>query len=351
MASLSSFDSDFASEISSLSGDSGKIVDFYASFSEHGLHGRTQETKIIEESYKRIQNGQAAEVILIRGDFGCGKSFLVEAMRSWVTESNGYFIAGHFDQSENSAPFSALTEALSDLCDLINQEQSLRNEVAENSDDTQLLKSASSKEAKAYDVQLQQCKFVKKVGLQQISCLSGLVNNFAAIAGLQDTNSIDFKQGTASFKESFMTLLRAVTDGDERQIFLFLDDLQYADDKSLEVIASIVRETELKNVLLVCSYREISTPDNRVIPIFGSKEDMPKLTITDVALRGLDVESIKTLLSEMLKKEESIVMGLSEVVLAKTDGNVCIHIYYLLSFMCTCLLTIALLSLISSKSI
>eukprot|EP00545_Synedropsis_sp_CCMP1620_P002321 CAMPEP_0119020876 /NCGR_PEP_ID=MMETSP1176-20130426/24919_1 /TAXON_ID=265551 /ORGANISM="Synedropsis recta cf, Strain CCMP1620" /LENGTH=108 /DNA_ID=CAMNT_0006975371 /DNA_START=33 /DNA_END=355 /DNA_ORIENTATION=+ len=80
---MSSIDSAFASEISSLSGDSGQQeVDLFAYFRNHSLHGRLEEQDLLQDAYERIRNGAASEVFVIHGDGGAGKTCLVESMRT-----------------------------------------------------------------------------------------------------------------------------------------------------------------------------------------------------------------------------------------------------------------------------
>lgn len=353
---MSSIDSAFASEISSLSGDSGQQeVDLFAYFRNHNLHGRQEEQELLQDAYQRIGISPEAhsEVFVIHGDGGCGKTCLVESMRTKVTDREGFFVSGKFDQIHKSIPFSAISEALSDLCDLVLQERELDNEEI-NVVATKSIASSSSSSGGAgatttarngVDVKLHQSLLLEKVGRDAATVLTRLVNNFAPLVGLaeghdaiddaksihQDDVSVigdstaDFyltsKELVTKFKESCVAFLRAIA-SDDQQVFVFLDNLQFADVGSLEVIEALLADTESRNTLIVCSYQDNVSRTELVKNLFANPNNVPRLSVRDIELQDLDMVATNRLLSEMLEKDESTTMRLSEVVLLKTNGNV-----------------------------
>lgn len=87
--------------------------------------GRNKETQQLREAFSRISApGAQSEMILIRGSSGTGKTSLVESsLRNHVTKADGFFADAKFEQVRNNVPFPAFTEVLSDLCDLVSQDE------------------------------------------------------------------------------------------------------------------------------------------------------------------------------------------------------------------------------------
>jgi hypothetical protein len=86
------------------------------------LFGRRTQGKLIIDAYERASLGKS-EIVLIHGLSGTGKSALVDSLRRIVTSNDGgYFVTGKFDQLQTvKEPFSAVSAAISDICDLILQ--------------------------------------------------------------------------------------------------------------------------------------------------------------------------------------------------------------------------------------
>jgi hypothetical protein len=173
-----SIDSAMASVISYLSGDSGQQeIYLFASFRNDSLHGRLEEQNLLQDAYERIRTkpGSASELFVIHGDGGAGKTCLVESMRTKVTDQEGFFVSGTFDQIHKSIPFSAISEALSDLCDLVLQERVFEAE--------DCLTAGAE-----FDIKLHPSLLLEKVGREAASVLTRLVNNFAPLVGLAETD-------------------------------------------------------------------------------------------------------------------------------------------------------------------
>ena len=78
------------------------------------LYGRSRETHALSMAFRRAAAG-GAEVIVLTGPAGIGKTTLVRQMRVPLGQQHGYFISGKFDQLQRDLPFSAIVFALHDL--------------------------------------------------------------------------------------------------------------------------------------------------------------------------------------------------------------------------------------------
>ena len=107
-------------------------------------------------------------------------------------------------------------------------------------------------------------------------------------------------------------------------IILFIDDLQWADEASLDLIRSIVSDTKLRHLLLVGAYREEEV-DERSHPLAIMAKNLDKnktiRPITRIRLDNLDVATMSNLISGLLRLDVSDVAELSEFVHQRTAGN------------------------------
>src|SRR6478609_7479305 len=78
------------------------------------LYGRSRETHALSMALRRAAAG-GAELIVLSGPAGIGKTTLVQTLRMPLGQQHGYFISGKFDQLQRDVPFSAIVTALQDL--------------------------------------------------------------------------------------------------------------------------------------------------------------------------------------------------------------------------------------------
>ncbi|KAI0025269.1 putative histidine kinase HHK1p [Xylariomycetidae sp. FL0641] len=140
-------------------------------------------------------------------------------------------------------------------------------------------------------------------------------------------SSQEFVRGGASTKtirlmNTFLDILRIFTN--HHFICFCLDDLQFADDESLELITQVIA-ARLKMVLIV-TYRpeEISQEKVRRILYPTETEETPKSCaprITQVVLSPLTEQEILQYVSCTLCRPQEDVMSLALVIQSKTAGN------------------------------
>ena len=64
---------------------------------------------------ERGNTAASAEMLLVSGYSGIGKSALVQELYKLITAKRGYFVAGKFDQFQRNIPYSAIASALQKL--------------------------------------------------------------------------------------------------------------------------------------------------------------------------------------------------------------------------------------------
>lgn len=86
------------------------------------LYGRSAEESILMNSYYAaltLRRNSPANIVLISGESGFGKTKLAGKLRTYVEEDEGFFIRGKFDLSCHGAaklPYSGISNAFEEFC-------------------------------------------------------------------------------------------------------------------------------------------------------------------------------------------------------------------------------------------
>jgi predicted ATPase len=140
-------------------------------------------------------------------------------------------------------------------------------------------------------------------------------------------------QSFTQFKLLFRAFLRCVA-SPENSIIFFLDDLQWADAASLEVLKALLTDSLSHSMMIIGAYREgemsidilqkCNLAENCGIyddSTSTARNCSHRASITDIAVNGLDDDSLNQLIATKLEMDESETQSLSTLVWNKTDGN------------------------------
>ena len=258
------------------------------------LYGREHEVQTLLDAFERVAKGDS-EMMLVAGFSGIGKTAVVNEVHKPIVRERGYFIKGKFDQFNRNIPFSAFVIAFRDLMG-------------------QLLGST--------DVELQQWKekILAAVG-ENGQVLIEVIPELEAIVGEQP--SVPELSGTAAQNrfnllfEKFITVFTT----QEHPLTIFLDDLQWADSASLNLLKVLMGDNRTGYLLLLGAYR-----DNEVFPahpLMLCLGDLEKkqTAISTITLAPLSVGHIDRLVAETLSCPLELATPLTELVYQKTKGN------------------------------
>ena len=94
-----------------------------------------------------------------------------------------------------------------------------------------------------------------------------------------------------------------------------------ADSQSQDIIKAIVQDPEIKNVLLVCTYRNSDEGERVRQHICGSQDDMEGFRITEIELGSLAPEAAMSMLGDLLRSSDDDVQSLCVFITEKTAAN------------------------------
>jgi len=259
------------------------------------LYGRQQEVKILLEAFERVSIG-SSELMLVAGFSGIGKTVVVNEVHKPITRQNGYFIKGKFDQFNRNIPFSAFVQAFRGLM-------------------AQLLSESDA------NLQTWKTKLLEAVG-ENGQVIIEVVPELEKIIGVQPP--APELSGTAAqnrFNLLFQKFTQVFTTK-ENPLVIFLDDLQWADSASLNLIQLLVSSSEISGyLLLIGAYR-----DNEVFPVHPLMLMLDSVVksgnlVNTITLQRLSQFSLNELVADTLNCDTNLAEPLTELLSQKTRRN------------------------------
>lgn len=255
------------------------------------LYGRDDEYNCLLSAFKRVATG-GAELLLVNGYAGIGKSSLVNEIHKPVAVQGGYFISGKFDQFKRTIPYSALNQAFRELMRQILTENESR--IAEWR--TKLLRALGPNGQLIIEA-IPELEFI--IGRQPQVPLLGATRN--------------------GFNYVMLNFVSVFTQSDH-PVVLFLDDLQWADAASLKLITLLMKDLDDPCLLLIGAYRdnEVDTahPLNLTLDVIRKHA-----AVTKVEVSPLQEDSIEELVADTLKRDVHETRSLAQLIYRKTFGN------------------------------
>jgi predicted ATPase/signal transduction histidine kinase len=262
----------------------------------HRLYGREEEVQILLSALERLARQRRPEWILVRGYSGIGKSSVVRALHPHVLRRRGFFLSGKFDQLQRQVPYATLAQAFRGL--------------------VQQLLVGSDAELESWRRRLLEAfEGLGQVVVELVPALEWVVGKQPALPELPP------QEAQNRFHRTFQRFLSVFTTP-EHPLVLFLDDLQWADTASLELLKFLATHPDTPPMLWVGACRDQEVQATQ--PLARTLDEIRKAgtRLGDIALGPLALEHTRQLVADALpgtSAEE--VQGLAAVVQAKTGGN------------------------------
>ncbi|MGD1807507.1 ATP-binding sensor histidine kinase [Dapis sp. BLCC M126] len=258
------------------------------------LYGRETEVETLLDAFERVTAGQT-EMMLVAGFSGIGKTAVVNEVHKPIVRQRGYFIKGKYDQFNRNIPFSAFVSAFRDLM-------------------SQLLGESDTNLANWKDKILSVVGDNGQVLIDVIPELEHIIGKQPPVAELSGSAVQN------RFNLLFSKFVSIFTTADH-PLVIFLDDLQWADSASLNLLKVLINESGTGYLLVLGAYR-----DNEVFPahpLMLTLDEIQKqdANINTITLTPLDKKDITQLVVDTLLCSTEIAKPLSQLVYQKTRGN------------------------------
>ncbi len=258
------------------------------------LYGREREVEAIISNFEACAAG-ARRFLLVSGYSGAGKTALVYEVHRPVTSRKGYFCGGKFDQLRRGTPYSAFIEAFRDLVDTI---------LTEREEKLALLKEE-----------------LREALGEEGRVLTNVLPNLTHIVGLQaEVPEVGGNEAQARFLYVFRKFIRVIAKPDH-PLVVFIDDLQWADSASLDLLQSLTTDPEGGYFLLIGAYRDNEIHASH--PLLHTVEEIEQSGLEPGRLHidNLREEDLAALLADALLASREKVASLAALVYEKTRGN------------------------------
>ncbi|MEG4030461.1 MULTISPECIES: AAA family ATPase [unclassified Microcoleus] len=236
-----------------------------------------------------------SEMMLVFGYSGIGKSALVQEIYKPITRKKGYFIAGKFDQFQRNIPYSAVIKAFQELVQ-------------------QLLAET--------EVKLQQWreKILTAVGVNA-QVVIDVIPELELIVGKQpELSELPSAESQNRFNLVLHNFIRVFCKP-EHPLVMFLDDLQWADSASLQMLQLIITDPDMQYLFLIGAYRDNEVTAAHPLMLTINEIQKTGCVINSISLLPLKLNYVNYLIADTLKCHLEKALPLAELVLQKTQGN------------------------------
>ncbi|MFK7871946.1 MAG: AAA family ATPase [Oligoflexales bacterium] len=249
------------------------------------IYGREDDLNTILQYIDLIDTKQHNPLILISGKSGLGKSSIIQETSSYLYKKEGVLCEGKFDQFQKNNSFSAIKQALNHWVDHISK----------------------LPEQDIIDIKHQ----IEKSLSDNIGILTHIIPSASSVLGIhtEDVSSEYSKQRLFSTLKNFLSVI-----AQKNPILLFIDDLQWSDLISIEILDYLVKEN-IKNILFIGSYRsEEITPSHHLHDLFDNLQNL----VLQHELHPLSINAVEEMIKDTLHHENT---EISKEIIHKTGGN------------------------------
>jgi PAS domain S-box-containing protein len=259
------------------------------------LYGRDREVETLLTAFDRIVAGGRPELVLVSGYSGIGKSAVVNELHKPLVPPRGLFASGKFDQYKRDIPYATLAQAFQSLI--------------------RPLLSKNEEELRKWRIALQEA--LDPNGLLIVE----LVPELKHIIGEQPpVPELPPQEAQGRFQLVFRRFI-AVFARPEHPLALFLDDLQWLDAATLDLLEDLLTRNDLENLLLIGAYR-----DNEVHATHPLVRKLDAIRqagamLQDIVLAPLGSDDLQQLLSDSVHCGLERAAPLAQMIHEKTSGN------------------------------
>ncbi|MCP4135243.1 MAG: serine/threonine-protein kinase PknK [bacterium] len=258
------------------------------------LYGREQEIRALLSAFERVNKG-STELVLVSGFSGIGKSVLINEIQKPIVKHSGYFISGKFERLKKDVPYSAILEAFSGLARQILAEGNVKIDRWKN----KILSALGSNGKIVTDI------------IPLFEFIIGKQEPVPVLGPLESRNRFNL------VLQEFIKILAAK----EHPLVIFLDDLQWADLASLQLIKLFTTDPEIKQLCMIGAYRHNETPESHPLMLTLDEIKKNKGIVNTIFLQALNRPDINQLLGDTLNRPAEETMPLAELLINKTGGN------------------------------
>jgi PAS domain S-box-containing protein len=259
------------------------------------LYGRESEIDALLGAFDRVVASGKPELVLVSGYSGIGKSAVVNELHKSLVPPRGLFASGKFDQYKRDIPFSTLAQAFQGLIrrllgknegELAPWRNALREALGENG----------------------------RLIIDLVPELELIIGGQPPIPDLPPQDE----------RRRFQLVFRRFVDvfaQPSHPLALFLDDLQWLDSATLDIVEDLLTHADVHHLMLIGAYR-----DNEVDSFHPLMRKLETVRSTgaaaqEIRLAPLNHDCLTELVRDALHTDIERAAPLAQLVHEKTAGN------------------------------
>ncbi|MGI8762505.1 MAG: ATP-binding protein, partial [Ilumatobacteraceae bacterium] len=248
-----------------------------------GVVGREAEMVAMLDAFKRVAGGEGREVFLISGEAGLGKTTLAAETARAASDGGACVLFGHCEE-DLATPYQLFAEALGHYVTHAPEAQLVAHVDAHGSELVRLVPALSSR-----------------------------------LPGLPPSKATDADTECYQLFAAVVGLLAVVSQ--HQPVVVVLDDLQWADKASLQLLRHLIAADQPMRLLVLGSYRdgELSRSHPLLETLAGLHREHG---VARIELTGLDDTGVISLMEAAAGHTlDDAAVGLARAVYRETDGN------------------------------
>ncbi|WHY86536.1 AAA family ATPase [Neobacillus novalis] len=258
------------------------------------LYGRDQESNLLAQMMHHTLNGHQ-QTVFISGQSGSGKTALVRHLKNSSMGMKALFLEGKFDQLLKNIPYAPIAQALKTWVRII------------------LSKGETN-------LSLWKQKIADGLG-NDSGVMSAVLPEIEWIIGSQPmVEVLPSIESRSRLLMIFHKLINLITE--ENPLVLFIDDLQWADAASLELIEYLVSNVSTRNLFIILAFRDDSDLAlNKAASAAIQKMHDSNKVHTSITLNHLQEEQVKQWVCDQYQVDDQNGEVLSTMIYNITMGN------------------------------
>ncbi len=267
------------------------------------IYGRAYEFDYLKNAVSQAKKS-ISHCVFIKGYSGIGKTRLIEYVKEHNEQKPYLFVTGKFEQYEQEKPFKIIGQIIQQISDylLANKEKDI--------------------------------KYYKNLISDTIGNNLYLLHEIAP--GLEFITGQNFKNTTVNLIDSAQRLTQTIEKfiglfvQPGKPLVIFMDDLQWADKASLDIIQKLIYSQSDNAFCFVGAYRKEKVSLNNALK--STIEDIQKThkNFKELELKPLSEDDVKNFLSDLLNIKTGF-QDLLNVLINRTMGNPYFIIEYITS--------------------
>ncbi len=260
------------------------------------LYGREKEIETLLSGFEKLyQTNGAVEIMLVSGYSGIGKSALINEIHKPIVARRGYFISGKYEQFRRDKPYSAVIQAFQGLVRQILVESDERIDIWRQN----LLQALGPNGRVITDI------------IPEVELVIGPQPELGELGPEETRNR--FKYVFEKFACAFPT--------EQHPVALFLDDLQWADIPSLQLIQNMTNSADMAYLYLIGSYRDNEVDETHPLNDAVREIEKAQVAVDRIELKPILQSDVQDLIVNFLKCSQEQGAELAALMHKKTGGN------------------------------